>query len=176
MRKLLLAAALGAALLAGCASPQIADYANESPKLVMDQYFSGKVDAYGIFRDRSGKVVRRFVVEMDCKWEGNKGTLDERFVYSDGTRQQRIWRLTLGPDGQVTGEADDVVGQARGQVRGNALQWAYTLRLPVDGKTYDVQFDDWMFLQNDQVMLNTAVMSKFGFRLGEVVLTFVKRK
>jgi hypothetical protein len=176
MRKLLLAAALGAALLAGCASPQIADYANETPKLVMDQYFSGKVDAYGIFRDRSGKVVRRFTVEMDCKWEGNKGTLDERFIYSDGTRQQRIWRLTLGPDGQVTGEADDVVGQARGQVRGNALQWAYTLRLPVDGKTYDVQFDDWMFLQNDQVMLNTAVMSKFGFRLGEVVLTFVKRK
>ncbi len=176
MRKLLLAAALGAALLAGCASPQIADYANETPKLVMDQYFSGKVDAYGIFKDRSGKVVRRFTVEMDCKWEGNKGTLDERFVYSDGTRQQRIWRLTLGPDGQVTGEADDVVGQARGQVRGNALQWAYTLRLPVDGKTYDVQFDDWMFLQNEQVMLNTAVMSKFGFRLGEVVLTFVKRR
>ena len=28
---------------------------------------------------------------------------------------------------------------------------------------------------NDKVMLNKAVMSKFGFRLGEVTLSFVKR-
>jgi hypothetical protein len=37
-----------------------------------------------------------------------------------------------------------------------------------------VQFDDWMYLMDDRVMLNKAVMSKFGLRLGEVTLTFVK--
>jgi hypothetical protein len=67
-----------------------------------------------------------------------------------------------------------VVGEASGQVRGNAFNWRYTLRLPVDGRTYDVQFDDWMYLMDDRVMLNKAVMSKFGLRLGEVTLTFVK--
>jgi hypothetical protein len=75
----------------------------------------------------------------------------------------------------LTGRADDVVGQASGQVMGNAMQWAYTLRLPVDGTVYEVQFDDWMFLLDDRVMLNRAVMSKWGFRLGEVTLSFVKR-
>jgi len=45
----------------------------------------------------------------------------------------------------------------------------------VDGKTYEVQFDDWMFLMDQRVMLNKAVMSKWGFRLGEVTLSFVKR-
>jgi Protein of unknown function (DUF3833) len=48
------------------------------------------------------------------------------------------------------------------------------LSLPVDGKTYEVQFDDWMYLVSDKVMLNRAVMSKFGFRLGEVLLSFTK--
>jgi hypothetical protein len=37
-----------------------------------------------------------------------------------------------------------------------------------------VQFDDWMFLIDDKVMLNRAVMSKFGVRLGEVTLSFTK--
>ncbi len=111
---------------------------------------------------------------MRGEWKGSEGVLDEHFVYSDGTTQRRIWRLTLGPDGAVTGAADDVVGQAVGKISGNALSWRYVLRLPVDDKVYDVQMDDWMYLQTDRVMLNTATMSKFGFRLGEVVLTFVK--
>jgi hypothetical protein len=50
------------------------------------------------------------------------------------------------------------------------------LALPVDGKTYHVNFEDWMFLMDDGVMLNRAAMSKFGFRLGEVTLSFHKRK
>jgi hypothetical protein len=38
----------------------------------------------------------------------------------------------------------------------------------------NVQFDDWMFLLDDAVMLNRAVMSKWGIRLGEVTLAFRK--
>jgi hypothetical protein len=45
----------------------------------------------------------------------------------------------------------------------------------VDGKVYEVQFDDWMYLMSDKVMLNKATMSKFGVRLGEVTLAFTKR-
>jgi hypothetical protein len=49
------------------------------------------------------------------------------------------------------------------------------MSLPVDGKVYEVQFDDWMYLVDERVMLNKAVMSKFGVRLGEVTLSFTKR-
>jgi len=72
------------------------------------------------------------------------------------------------------GRADDVKGEASGTAYGNALQWRYTLLLPVDGKTYEVQFDDWMYLMNDEVMLNKSEMRKFGFKLGEVVIAFKK--
>ena len=55
------------------------------------------------------------------------------------------------------------------------LRWRYVLALPVDGKVYNVDFDDWMFLMDDRVMLNRSLMSKWGFRLGEVTLSFHKR-
>ena len=175
-RRLLLGSvAAGALALGGCASHQIEDYATQQPTLDLRQYFNGTLDAYGIFTDRSGKVVKRFTVLMQCSWEGDQGVLDEDFTYSDGTKQRRIWRLTALPNGRYEGRADDVLGNAQGQAAGNALNWRYTLALPVDGSVYEVQFDDWMYLMNDKVMLNKAVMSKFGFRLGEVTLSFVKR-
>jgi len=172
-----LLALLGAALLgglSGCASQRLDGYAQETPPLDLSTYFNGRLLAHGIFQDRSGQVQRRFTVEMDGTWQGNQGVLDERFRYSDGTQERRVWRLTKGPDGRYTGEADDVVGQAEGQVVGNALHWRYRLRLPVDGKVYEVDFDDWMYLVDERVMLNRATMSKFGIRLGEVTLSFTK--
>lgn len=173
-RSFLLASLASTAVLAGCAGPQIADYANQKPTLELDRYFNGRILAHGIFQKRDGEVARRFTVVMDCHWEGNQGVLDEHFTYSDGSKERRIWRLTKHADGSYTGRADDVVGEATGQTSGNAFRWNYTLRLPVDGSVYEVQFDDWMFLMDDRVMLNRATMSKFGIRLGEVLLSFTK--
>lgn len=173
-RHVLFALLAGSAVLAGCASPQVSDYAQQRPKLELDRYFNGRIRAHGIFQKRGGEVVRRFTVVMNCHWEGNQGVLDEAFSYSDGSTQRRVWRLTKHADGRYTGRADDVVGEAEGQESGNAFRWNYTLRLPVDGKEYDVQFDDWMFLVDERVMLNRATMSKFGITLGEVLLSFTK--
>lgn len=169
--------ATGSALaLSACAGPQISDYAAETPALDLRKYFTGTVDAWGIFTDRSGRVVKRFTVVIDCQWQGDEGVLDEAFTYSDGTLQRRVWRLKALPNGRYEGRADDVVGMATGQTKGNAFQWQYTLALPVDGKVWEVQFDDWMFLMNDRVMLNKAVMSKLGVTLGEVTLSFSRRE
>jgi hypothetical protein len=180
-RRLLLAAGAGtgAALLGGCATQNLADYAQEKPVLDLREYFKGTLDAYGMFQDRAGRVVRRFSVVMQCSWSGpagaEEGVLDEDFTYSDGKKERRIWRLKRQPDGSYIGRADDVVGEARGALAGNAFRWAYTLKLPVDGKVYEVQFDDWMYLIDSKTMLNVATMSKFGFRLGVVTLSFTKR-
>lgn len=175
-RRVMLLAASAAALLAGgCAAPSVERYAAERPVLDLRSYFNGTLDAHGIFTERSGQVVKRFTVLMQCTWNGDQGVLDESFTYSDGSTQKRIWRLTRHADGRYTGAADDVIGTAQGQVRGNAFHWTYTLALPVDGKVYEVQFDDWMYLIDERVMLNRAEMRKFGFRLGEVTLSFSKR-
>lgn len=171
----LAASALALAIaMAGCASQNIASYQDQHPRLDLRDYFNGRVMAYGMFQDRSGQVIKRFTVVMDCSWQGDQGTLDERFSYADGSTQRRVWHLRRGTDGRYSGHADDVLGQASGQVAGNAFNWAYTLKLPVGDAVYEVQFDDWMYLIDGKVMLNRATMSKFGIRLGEVTLSFVK--
>lgn len=164
-----------AALLAGCAAPEVTEYAREQPVLDMRAYFNGRVDGWGLFTDRSGKVVKRFTVAMDCRWNGDEGVLDEDFTYSDGTKQRRIWRVRKLADGRYVGRADDVVGEASGQASGNTLRWNYTLALPVEGRTWHVQMDDWMHLVDSEVLLNRTAMSKFGVHLGDVTLSFRRR-
>lgn len=174
MRKVMiwLATLLG---LSGCASVEVSDYAKEQPVLDLREYFDGTLDAHGIFQDRAGRIVKRFHVVVEAGWDGDTGTLDERFTYSDGSTQRRVWTLTPDGQGGYRGRADDVIGEAVGEISGNALRWRYVLALPVDDKVYHVSFDDWMFLMDERVMLNRSVMSKWGFRLGEVTLSFYKR-
>ena len=161
-------------VLAGCSSVDPAVYATQSPPLALRDYFDGTLVGHGLVMDRGGEVKRRFVVTVRASWHGETGTLDEDFVWSDGERQRRVW--TLAPDpgapGRWRGTAPDVVGAATGVVSGNSLSWRYTLRLPVDGRTYEVEFDDAMFLIDRDVMLNRAVMSLWGLRVGEVLIAF----
>ena len=174
-RRLLLTTLVSTVALAGCASaPVPEDYAAEKPVLDLKTYFNGPLTAHGLFTDRAGKVQRRFVVQLMGRWQGDVGTLEEDFRYSDGKTERRVWTITSLGNGRYRGTAADVIGEATGEARGNALRWSYTLRLPVDGTSYDVQFDDWMYLMDGQVMLNKARMSKFGLHLGDVTLSFYK--
>jgi hypothetical protein len=160
--------------LASCASVDVRDYANEKPVLDLATYFNGTIDGWGMFQDRSGKVLKRFYVRIDARWDGQRGTLDEHFEYADGEKQQRIWTLTRDGNG-YTGTAADVVGTAVGRAQGNALQWNYVLALPVDGKVWNMDMDDWMYLVDDKTLLNRTTMSKLGVKVGEVTLAFRKR-
>mgnify|MGYP006356754943 CR=1 FL=1 len=105
---------------------------------------------------------------IDAKWNGNTGTLDESFEYADGKREKRVWTIVKDGD-RYTGTAGDVVGTATGAAAGNVLQWRYVLALPVDGRVWNMDMDDWMFLMDERTMLNRTTMSKFGVRVGEVM-------
>lgn len=176
IKRICAAAAAAAALaLAGCSAPAPASYAGQQPVLDIQRYFNGTLDAHGMFQDRSGEVIKRFVVVMRCRWEGDTGTLDEDFTYSDGTTQKRVWTIRKTGAGSFTATAPDVVGTAQGVAAGNSLRWKYVLAQPVGNKVYNVDMEDWMFLIDDKVMLNRTAMSKFGFGLGSVTLSFSKR-
>lgn len=174
-----LAVLLAAITLGGCASVEVDAFRNETPALDMRRFFNGTVEGWGMFQDRSGKVIKRFHVVIESKWEGDRGVLDERFTWSDGLAggnvERRVWTLQDQGGGRFIGRAGDVVGEAEGVVSGNALRWRYVLALPVDGKIMNVDFDDWMYLVDDQVMLNRSAMSKFGVHLGEVTLTLQRK-
>lgn len=166
--------AAAAFLLAACAGPDPSKYVDQKPVLDLKQYFNGTIMGHGMVQGRSGQVDRRFVVRIEASWNGNEGVLDEYFDWSDGEKQRRIWRLTQVAPGRYIGKADDVVGEAIGEIYGNTLRWRYTMEVPFRNSTIHLDFDDWMLLIDDKVMLNRAVFSKWGIRMGEVTLSFSK--
>jgi len=175
--KLTVGLGLSAILLtSGCATQNIQAYQNTTPTLDMHEFFSGQIDGWGMFQGRNGEVKKRFYVDIDATHEGDDVIiLDEKFSWADGTKSQRIWRLTEHTDGSWKGVAGDVIGEATGKVVGNTLHWNYLLELPVEDKTYKVTFDDWMYLINEDVMLNRSVMKKFGVELGSVTLSMHRK-
>lgn len=158
--------------VASCGSVDVARYADQQPALDLQRFFSQPVKAWGMFQKRSGEVAKRFEVNIVSRREGNNLILDERFLYSDGTRQRRVWTLTPEGEGRWSGRAADVVGVAQGQVAGNTLHWRYRLNLPVDDSTYVMSMDDWMYLMDEDTLINRTSMSKFGVEVGQVTLFF----
>ena len=150
------------------------DFAGREPKLVIEEYFAGRTKAWGIFQDRFGRLRRQFEVEIDGTWEDGTLTLVEDFVYDDGETEQRIWRISKTGEHGYEGRAEGVIGVAEGLAYGNALNWTYRFALKVGDDTWNVAFDDWLFLQSDGVLINRAEVTKFGFKLGDVILVFRK--
>ncbi len=163
-----------AALLLGCSSMKPQDFADREPRLVIEEYFAGETEAWGIFQDRFGTLRRQFKVDIEGDWDGETLTLVEDFVYDDGETETRIWRIEKQDEHRYTGRADGVIGIAEGQAYGNALNWRYQFALKVGDDTWTVAFDDWMFLQSDGVLINRAEVTKFGIKIGEVTLMFRK--
>jgi hypothetical protein len=161
--------------LTGCSSMQIDDFTNSSPEFIPQKYFNGPMTAYGMVKDRDGKVIRRFKGKLVGSWDENGvGTLDEQFVYDDGEKQARVW--TLKPTGEKTfiGTAGDIVGEAQMIAKGNTVMIDYTMRVPYNDSTIDINVRDWLHLQEDGVILNHSKMKKFGFEVGELVITIIK--
>ena len=161
-------------LIAGCSTMKPEDYADKQPALDLFYYFTGETRAWGMFQDRFGEVRRRFNVAINGRLQDGQLILDESFEYDDGETQRRVWTIDRLDEHHYQGQADDVVGVARGKAYGNALNWRYDLLLEVDRKQWLVHFDDWMFLQDDKVLINRAKVSKYGFTIGEVTLFFLK--
>ena len=162
-------------MLSGCSGVKPSDFRDTKPVLSIEKYFSGDTYAWGIFEDRFGSVKKQFSVDIHGVWDGKELRLDEKFLYSDGEKDRRIWRIKKLGKNSYEGFADDVFGAARGQSYGNAFNWQYQMDLDINGLLVRVNFNDWMFLQESGVLINRAKVTKWGIDIGEVTLFFSKK-
>lgn len=161
-------------VLLGCSPVRVSDYAEFEPSLDPQTFFNGPLTAHGVVKDRSGRVIRSFNAAIEASWSDGVGTLVEDFVFDDGELQQRIWTLTPDASGGFIGTAPDVVGPGELQLAGNSIFLKYVLRIPYSDSTVDVAVDDRMYLVAPDVLINESVMTKFGFRVGSILLTIVR--
>jgi len=163
----------GSSLL-GCSSATIDDYQGRSPAFAPEAFFNGALTAHGVVKDFSGKAIRHFQADITGCWRDGVGSLYEDFNFDDGEQQTRIWTLT--PDGNQTfiGTAGDVVGEGLASWEGNAMFLDYTLRIELEDGPIDVRIDDRMYRVSENVVINESKMRKFGFGVGEILLTLIR--
>ncbi|MFA9374548.1 MAG: DUF3833 domain-containing protein [Poseidonibacter sp.] len=162
-------------IFTGCSKMQIDDFKNKKPEFIPQEYFNGPLRAYGMVKDRSGKIIKTFKGDLVGSWDENGvGTLDEKFVYDNGEKQRRVWTLKPIGDNKFEGTAGDIVGVAQMIAKGNTVMIDYTMRVPYNDSTIDINVKDWLHLQEDGVILNHSKMKKFGFTVGELVITIIK--
>jgi len=161
-------------LITGCSPMNTDRLSQQGPALKIEEFFDGKVYAWGIFEDRFGNLRRQFQVEIDGDWNGERLILDEKFLYGDGERDTRVWTIVPKGEGEYEGRAGDIIGTASGYSEGNRLNWRYRMELKVGEGSWTVSFDDWMYLQPGDVLVNRASVNKWGVQLGVVTLFFVR--
>ena len=162
-------------LITGCANKmKPTDFIDQKPRLVIENYLSGNVKAWGVLQNRSGKVTRQFKADLNGKWDGSKLILDEVFNWNDGERQTRKWTINKIDEHNYEGTASDVVGTAKGFSYGPAFKFEYVLLVPVKGREMKITFDDWIFMQDERVAINRATMTKFGIKVAELTVMFIK--
>ena len=164
------------AWLSGCSTIKPDDYAETTPKLRIEDYFQGRTLAWGMFQDRFGKIRNRFKVDMKGTVKDGVLTLNEDFFYENGSTSNRQWNIKILGDGRYEGTAGDVIGVAKGKAAGHAFNWKYQIDLPIGDSKWRVSFDDWLFLQEDGVLINIATVSKWGITLGKLTFVFAKKE
>jgi hypothetical protein len=164
-------------MLGGCSVSIDGDtYKDVSPKFILEEFFDGKVKAWGIVQNRSGEVVQRFIVDIDAYQQDGNLILDETFEYGVGEGPlKRVWKISKNADGTYTGNAGDIAGPAAGRSYGNAFSFAYEMDLEVSGSTYRVHFDDWFWAFNEDSMMNRSYIKKFGIVMAEVTIFMQKQ-
>lgn len=154
---------------------EIEDFNNTKPEFIPQDYFNGKLRAYGIVKDRSGKITRTFKGTMIGSWDKNGiGTLDEYFVYNDGEEMKRVWTLKPTENKKFIATANDTIGESPMIANGNTVMLDYVMRTPYKDSTIDLSVQDWLHLQDDGVIINHSKLKKFGFVVGEIVITIIK--
>ena len=151
-------------------------YKNNKPKFILENFFSGEISAWGLFEDPFGIIRKRFTCKITGKWDDKLKTLKitEDFLYDDGVKENRNWELLKKSSNCYVGTTNNVIGEAVGYTAGNTFHWKYTFELKLFGNKTRVKFDDWMYLQDNNIIINKAKMKKFGFKLGTVILFYKK--
>lgn len=171
MRRILaLVSFLGTVPLAACATVPARDPA--AGPVVLERDFRGRSYAKGTFVNRITGAARPFDVELDGRWNGRSLVLVERFAFADGERDVKTWTFERVAPGRYVGRREDVVGTAEVFSDNGAVRLSYDVKL--GGAT--VRFEDVIEKRSDGVLVNRAIVSKFGVPLGTVDLAFARSR
>lgn len=163
-----------ALLISGCGVTP-SNYESNSPSLNFSEFFDGRLCAWGLVRDRSSEMTRKFVARIDASTLEQETQLLEWFKFSDNEIQKRHWRFKAAGN-ELSGKAGDVEGEASGRIWGDSLQLKYVLNIQVEDETWQIAMDDWLHLIDENTLLGSTQMTKWGLDVGRIDISIQKRQ
>jgi hypothetical protein len=134
------------------------DYLQKDVNIDITKFFNGDLEGYAIIQDQNGKIIDTQIMKINGKWDDNNGVIQQNFVYSDGSKNNRTWLFNVEPNGTFEAVGHNVPRPGRGRQIGNAAQIIYSLSILKNGVEKETKFEDRIYLIDDK----TAIMiSKF---------------
>lgn len=154
------------------------DYAGSAPQFVLQRHLGGAMVSQGVIFGPGGRVVSRFSARMQGDWDAPphgagpaRGTLQEVFTYGDGSTQNRCWQIEPRDATRFRATAEDIIGEAEGEICGASARLRYRIRLAPEAGGHLLDVVDWMYLAPDGTIVNRSQMRKFGIKVAELIAT-----
>lgn len=145
------------------------------PQLIIQEYFNGSMSLYGIIKNRQGKIIRKLEGTMLGHWDKNGiGTIEETLLYNNGEKVNRIWEFIPINKNTFQANTSDIVGTCYAITNASDMKMDYTMKIPYKKRTISIKIQDRFYLQKDGVLINHSKMKKFGFTVGEFLITIIK--
>jgi hypothetical protein len=147
------------------------------PILELEQFFAGRVDGWGVTLSRGGAVQNQFCVQAEGEWIADRSTLKltETYDFDAGHSDVLRWSIIKRSDGCYEGAEQHVIGTAHGRQNGNHFEWSYQRdALQADQRRMRLSFADHFFLMTPQLLLATALVTKFNFTAAWVFVAYQK--
>ncbi len=175
MRLLLLLCSSAVILFAGCTGMNVVDFEGGRPLLDPTQYFTGETSSSGVLENRGGAPQEPVTTQTVGRWVDGTLLLEQELQIG-GKKQHRSWRIRKLDANHFEATANDMVGTARGEARGNVFHWSFTLALSPGNPLSRVQMSQWMYLQPDgRTLLNHSTIRKFGIVVAQVTEVFQRK-
>ncbi|MBD8554349.1 DUF3833 family protein [Rhizobium sp. CFBP 8762] len=147
---------------------KISDFDNKTPKLVLEEFFQGQLEGWGVTLSRFGAFQNQFKISAEGRWDAAANTLalKEIYTFDDGHTDTLTWTIIKRDGGTYEGRETRIEGIAAGEQAGNAFRWQYSRDVPdADGQTSKLGFDDWFWLQQPDVLVAHASLTKLGVEI-----------
>ena len=138
---------------------------------VLEEFFTGSISGWGFTHSRLGKLQNHFTIDADGQWDGVAKSLAlvEVYKFSDGHQDTLHWQFEKTSPQHFVGSEPRLIGTARGEQAGNSFRWRYRRSVPArNGSTSRLTFDDCFLLKQEDVVIATAAVSKFGFQIATI--------
>jgi hypothetical protein len=169
------AALILAALLSGCSAPLPPEaFADTTPAFDPLTFWTGRTTSWGVIENRNGAPAAIVTTSTVATPDGPDALNMTQHVLTGGQDTTRTWHMRRLGNNHFQATANDMVGVAQGTASGRTFHWTWATH-PNNPAT-NLTMEQWMYLADNNTLMNRTIITKLGIRLAEVTEQFIRQE